>query len=70
MGKMMMENILASHIHQFFYLVCSFLWFLFQVLNTEISLEDASGKTKLAVDVFSKSLWFLKRVGNPQLITL
>jgi hypothetical protein len=35
--------------------------FLFQVLNTEISLEDASGKTKLAVDVFSKSLWFLKR---------
>ena len=35
--------------------------FLFQVLNTEISLEDAGGKTKLAVDVFSKSLWFLKR---------
>jgi hypothetical protein len=35
--------------------------FLFQVLNTEISLEDASGKTKLAVDVFSKSLWVLKR---------
>ncbi|CAG2207904.1 heat shock 70 kDa protein 12A-like [Mytilus galloprovincialis] len=32
-----------------------------KVLNTEILIEDASGKTKFAVDVFAKSLWFMKR---------
>lgn len=34
--------------------------FTFQELHTNIVLDDAKGKTLPAVEVFAKSLWFMK----------